>query len=115
MPNETKLKKLITVAASDGNKDIAYFSNYGVNTVDAAPGVDIYSAAPGIQSMPMSGTSMAAPFVTRIAGMIKDTNSKLTPSQIKRILMETVDKKSFLTYKVRSGGIVSEERSLRAA
>ena len=61
-----------------------------------------------------SGTSMAAPFVTRIAGMIKDLNSKLSPLQIKRILMETVDKKSFLTNKVKSGGIVNEIRALKA-
>ena len=51
----------------------------------------------------------------RLAGLIKDTNSKLTLGQIKKILIETVDKKTFLTTLVRSEGIVSEERSLRAA
>ena len=65
--------------------------------------------------MPMSVTSMAAPYVSRIAGMIKDLNIKLTPLEIKRILMETVDKRPFLTNKVKSGGIVNEARSLRAA
>ena len=92
------------------------FSNYGLKTVDiAAPGVSINSTAPGSGYMRLTGTSQAAPFVSRIAGMIKDINPKLTPAQVKIILMETVDKKAFLKNLVKSGGIVSEKRSLRAA
>ena len=114
-PANTIANNAITVAATQGDSSLATFSNFGVSTVDvAAPGVNIYSQAPGVDKMPMSGTSMAAPFVTRIAGMIKDLNSKLSPLQIKRILMETVDKKSFLTNKVKSGGIVNEIRALKA-
>ena len=115
-PSNTAARNAISVAATKGMSALASFSNFGVTTVDvAAPGVDIYSQAPGVDKMPMSGTSMAAPFVARIAGMIKDMNTKLTPQEIKRILMETVDKKPFLTSKIKSGGIVNEMRSLRAA
>ncbi len=115
-PANTSASNAIAVAATKGNNSLSSSSNFGLSTVDvAAPGVDIYSQAPGTDSIPMSGTSMAAPFVSRIAGKIKDLNIKLTPLQIKRILMETVDKKTFLTDRVKSGGIVNEIRSLKAA
>ena len=115
-PSNTSASNAISVAATQGRSALAAFSNFGLKTVDVAePGVDIYSPAPGVDEMPMSGTSMAAPYVSRIAGMIKDLNIKLTPLEIKRILMETVDKRPFLTNKVKSGGIVNEARSLRAA
>ena len=106
----------ITVAASSGSVDIAKFSNYGVKSVDvAAPGVNISSAAPGTTRVAMSGTSQAAPFVSNLAGKIKDINPSLTPAQIKKILMETVDKKNFLAGKVKTGGIVNSARAQRAA
>ena len=115
-PANTAFENAISVAATDGHWGLANFSNYGVNTVDiAARGVEISSTVPGEKGMPMSGTSMAAPFVSKIAGMIKDINPKLTAVQIKKILMETVDKKSFLTNKVKSGGIVNQPRSKQAA
>lgn len=106
----------ITVAASLGNADIAKFSNYGVKSVDvAAPGVNISSAAPGTTRIAMSGTSQAAPFVSNLAGKLKDINPSLTPAQLKKILMETVDKKNFLAGKVKTGGIVNSARAQRAA
>lgn len=115
-PANLNVENSITVAATHGTQSLAKFSNYGAKTVDiAAPGVNIYSAAPGTNNVPMSGTSQAAPFVSRVAGKIKDINHRLTPSQIKRILMETVDKKAFLKNKVKSEGIVNEQRAIRAA
>lgn len=115
-PSNINLGNTITVAATHGTDALADFSNIGIRTVDvAAPGVSIYSAAPGAITIPMSGTSQATPFVSRIAGMIKDENSKLSPSQVKRILMETVDKKPFLSDYIKSGGIVNEGRAVRAA
>ncbi|MGD9045898.1 MAG: S8 family serine peptidase, partial [Desulfobacterales bacterium] len=43
---------IIAVAASDQNDTLAYFSNYGANSVDvAAPGTNIYSAAPGRETV----------------------------------------------------------------
>lgn len=115
-PANLNVGNSISVAATNGTKSLANFSNYGVKTVDvAAPGVNIYSAAPGTNNIPMSGTSQAAPFVARVAGKIKDMNQRLTPAQIKRIIMETVDKKAFLKGKVKSGGIVNELRAIKAA
>jgi hypothetical protein len=58
---------------------------------------------------------MAAPFVTNVAGLIVDQNSRLAPKDVKKILMDTVDKKAFLNGKVTTGGIVNRARALRAA
>ena len=86
-PANVNADNSITVAATYGTSSLADFSNYGLHSVDvAAPGVNIYSAAPGFGRIPMSGTSMATPLVSRLAGLIKDTNSKLTPGHIQKIL-----------------------------
>jgi subtilisin family serine protease len=115
-PANLKLDNTISVAATRGYDRLASFSNYGVSKVEiAAPGVGIRSAIPGTDYMPLSGTSQAAPFITHLIGKVLDTNSKLTHTQVKQILMQTVDKKSFLADKVVSGGIANEERALKAA
>ena len=47
-PSSFNSANIIAVAASDQNDALASFSNYGANSVDvAAPGTNIYSAAPG--------------------------------------------------------------------
>jgi len=115
-PGSLKFDNTITVAATRGYERLASFSNYGASQVEvAAPGVGIRSAIPGDEYLRLSGTSQAAPFVTRVAGRILDTNPILNLSDVKKILMLTVDKKLFLEGKVKSGGIVNEDRALRAA
>ena len=106
----------ITVAATFEDGTLASFSNYGRETVDiAAPGVAIKSTVPGNEYLSVSGTSQAAPFVTRAASMVKDSNPMLSPKEIKQILMATVTKKSFLERKVASGGVLNQERAVYAA
>ena len=118
-PANIDAANVITVAASKGRGDLAKFSNYGVSKVHiAAPGVAISSSVPSAEEnllLPMSGTSQAAPFVSNVAGRVKDANSMLNHGDIKQILMETVDVKEFLKGKVMSGGIVNSERALYAA
>ncbi len=118
-PSNMKADNMISVAATKGDFELASFSNWGKESVDiAAPGVSIVSAVPAPDSdmvLPMSGTSMAAPIVTMVASRIKDVNSDLTPLQMKQILMQTVDKRSWLEGKVVSEGILNEERAVRTA
>lgn len=115
-PANIKADNTISVAATLGEMGLASFSNYGATMVEvAAPGVAILSTIPGDETLKMSGTSMAAPFVTNVAGLVKDANSDLSPMQIKKILMETVDMKAFLSGKVKSGGIVNRDRAVKAA
>jgi subtilisin family serine protease len=115
-PANIKTENTITVAATLGHSKLASFSNYGEKMVDiAAPGVGVISAIPGGAYLSLSGTSQAAPYVTNLAGRILDVNPHLTVADMKRILMETVDKKAFLAKKVRSEGIANQERALYAA
>ena len=115
-PANLKFENTISVAATRGYDRIASFSNYGASQVEiAAPGVGIVAPIPGNDTLVLSGTSQAAPFVTHIAGKILDANPKLALSEVKQILMGTVDKKGFLEGKVVSGGIANEDRAVRAA
>jgi subtilisin family serine protease len=118
-PANVQAENAITVAATNGWQSLAKFSNYSPTLVHvAAPGVAVVSSVPGpelTQTLPMSGTSMAAPFVTMVSSTLKDANPALTPAGMKRILIETVDKKAWLADKVLSSGVVNPNRALAAA
>lgn len=118
-PANIVAENLITVAATQGFSKLATFSNYGKEYVHvAAPGVDIVSSVPGPTldfTLPMSGTSMAAPYVTMVASNVKDENPSLSPVEIKKILIETVDKKEWLKNFVMSSGVVNINRAKFAA
>ena len=106
----------ISVAATYKRLALAPFSNYGQEMVDvAAPGMGIHSTIPGDEYIVISGTSQAAPYVTRVAAGLKEINPALKPAELKKILMETVDKKEFLAGKIKSGGMINDERAMEAA
>ncbi len=117
-PANVKMDNTITIAASHGVQSLATFSNYGMSVDIAAPGVGIVSSVPGLTGnrlLPMSGTSMASPYVAGVAARAKELNPKLTPLELKQILMGTVDKKDWLKTKVISSGIVNPARVFAAA
>jgi len=115
-PANIKADNVITVGATYKNEFFAPFSNYGTKMVDiAAPGMLIKSSIPGNDYLEVSGTSQASPYVANVAAKIKAANPKLKPSEIKKILMGTVDAKGFLKEKVSTGGIVNSERAVVAA
>ncbi len=115
-PANIKADNVITVGATYKNEFFAPFSNFGTKMVDiAAPGMLIDSAIPGNDYLKVSGTSQASPYVANVAAKIKEANSKLTPSEIKKILLGTVDAKGFLKEKVATSGIVNSERAVVAA
>ena len=82
------LDEAIIVSAIDINNNKAYTSNYGPNIDVAAPGVNIYSSIPGDNYAYKSGTSMAAPYISSIAAMIKLNNPELEPLEIENIIKE---------------------------
>ncbi len=69
---------------------IADFSNYGLVSVDVfAPGVSIYSTTPDNQYQVMDGTSMAAPVVSGIAGVLWSYYPNFTAAEIKTIIIDS--------------------------
>ena len=87
---------VLSVGASGTDDKRAVFSNVGSWLNVVAPGQDIISLQHSNERgyLYMSGTSMAAPFVTGTIGYLLsfDEGQKLTPYQIKKILEDTADK-----------------------
>ena len=67
------------------------FSNYGKQTVDLfAPGEDILSTVPGGGVKREDGTSMAAPVVSGVAALLLAYFPKLTPAEVREIMVQSV-------------------------
>ncbi|CAN5540565.1 hypothetical protein BH24ACT26_BH24ACT26_20300 [soil metagenome] len=88
------------------------FTNWGHDSVDvAAPGVDILSTIPGGDYDTFDGTSMAAPHVAGVAGLVLSQHPRYSPKQLKNAIMSSVDRPvslrnlyAFPRVKVRRGG-----------
>jgi subtilisin family serine protease len=107
---------IIAVAATDSSDQMAVFSNYGANSVDlGAPGVAIYSTAPGNSYEYFTGTSASAPYVTGSAALVWAMNPSLDYSQVKRLLLETTDPDSSLEGKTLTGGRLNVAKAILAS
>lgn len=84
-------ERVIVVSATDQNDRIADFSNTGASIDISAPGVDILSSAPGGKFSSNSGTSLAAPFVSGIAAMIKLEDPTRSTAEIEKLLKKYID------------------------
>ena len=121
-PSKIKLPNTISVGAMNGDF-LASFSNFGQQHVDiGAPGVAILSLVPKVYSTdgkemysPSSGTSMAAPYISNLAAQILNVNKRLTPAEIKKIILETGDEKEHLKTQMISGSIVNNKKAMKAA
>jgi thermitase len=83
---------VLGVAAVDWDGNRAAFSNYG-NYIDvAAPGVEIASTFYKAQYATLSGTSMAAPHVTALAGLIRSVDPNLKNTEVMDIITRTTQK-----------------------
>ena len=83
----------VGVAATDAGDLPGSFSNYGSPDVFvSAPGVNILSTLPGNAYGAMSGTSMAAPYVTALAALIRSLHPGATVAQVRQILALSSDK-----------------------
>lgn len=86
------MSNVIAVGAVDNNDTIASWSSTGGPIKDhgiVAPGVNILSTYIPQTYITMSGTSMATPVVTGTVALLLQTNSSLTPAQVKNTLFST--------------------------
>lgn len=118
IPSNYDLPNLISVGASNSNDQPAQFnstnsSNYGQQTVDIfAPGYEIATTGLGNSFVYVNGTSMAAPFVARVAALLLSENPNLSAEEIKHIIMNNVDECSELADKCVSGGRLNAYKAL---
>ncbi|WP_078428680.1 S8 family serine peptidase [Alkalihalobacterium alkalinitrilicum] len=82
-------KEVLTVAATDDKRERAFFSNYGHHIDVAAPGEHIPSLFPNDNYVIMSGTSMAAPHVAGLAGLIRSIDPELTNEDVYELITST--------------------------
>ncbi len=110
--------EVLAVAATTPKGQLASFSNYGATKVHvAAPGLNIYSTwPPSVDPFrryhSISGTSMAAPHVSGVAALVFGAKTKLSPAEMRSLLMQTAKPYAALQGKVVSGGIVSAKNAL---
>jgi subtilisin family serine protease len=110
---------IIAVAAIDNRDALASFSNYGATTVDvAAPGAEIYSTKVGDSYQALSGTSMAAPYLSGLAALIwaedweQDGDFDYGYQKVKERILNGVDVLSGLGGKILMAGRINAYNSL---
>lgn len=124
---------VLATRATAGDDPATDFTNYGTATVPVgAPGSGIWSAYPDFWGDPwcdddgnpatyegcfrsMSGTSMAAPFVSGIAALMANERPTMTGYQMKQLIVANTDRRSSLTSYVGSSGRVNSLGSLTAS
>jgi hypothetical protein len=88
-PAGINLPNVVTVGAVDVALQPAGFTSYGKSIDLYANGFEVPSKVPGGMPINISGTSLAAPQVTNLAGKILALNPKLSVTQVRSIIEET--------------------------
>lgn len=112
-PSSYKVGNVISVAALDRNDSLTSFSNYGLKSVHiGAPGKDILSTYLNHEFKESSGTSMATPVVAGVAALVLSKNPKMSVDELRKHLLESVDKLPALKTKVVSGGRINAAKAV---
>ncbi|WP_081791946.1 S8 family peptidase [Caldalkalibacillus mannanilyticus] len=84
-------EEVLAVSAVNPDKTKAEFSNYGSHIDVAAPGESIPSLFPDNHYVYMSGTSMAAPHVSGMAGLIRSVRPDLSNEEVMNLIRHTAE------------------------
>jgi subtilisin family serine protease len=113
-PASHKLPNIVSVAATDATRRLAYYTNYGRSTVHlAAPGSGVYSTWRGGTYRSSSGTSMAAPYVTGTIALMLSQNGSLTAAQLKTRVLAAADQATGVLGTSASGGVLNVSRAVQ--
>lgn len=118
-PSSYDCQNVISVASIDRSGSRSFFSNYGKKTVDlAAPGQEILSTftskRPDIcgEYCEESGTSMATPYVSGVAGLILSVDPSLTNDEVVDLILATTDPLPSLQNITVTGGTLNAAKCL---
>lgn len=112
-PASFDMPNVISVANTNHKGELNAYSNYGATSVDvAAPGSNCLSTYPTDDYVWLSGTSMAAPYVTGLAVLLKSVSPTLTPAQMKTLIMSTGEALPALAGKTVSGKRINAYNAL---
>lgn len=107
-PANYEIPNVISVAATDDWDNPAYFTNYGNRTVHvASPGVGILSSHLNNNYAYLSGTSMAAPFVSGIAALMRHETPAMNNYQTRNLVISAANFKAQLNPTVNSSARVN--------
>lgn len=87
IPSSFQLPNMITVGAVDQAGEETSFSSFGPMVNVHANGFEVDSYIPGGQRLKFSGTSMASPQVTNLAGKLFALDPALTPEKAKALIL----------------------------
>lgn len=115
-PSSYTNENVIAVASTTHSDGMSSFSNFGLTSVDlGAPGSDILSSVSDGAYASFSGTSMATPYVAGAAVLIRSNFPSLSSSEVKQILLESVDPIPALSDRTVTGGRLNIEAALNNA
>jgi subtilisin family serine protease len=121
-PSDYTFSNIVGVASTGNNDSLAYYSSYGTTSIDvAAPGGamssqtdprGILSTLPNNTYGFYQGTSMAAPYVTGLAALLKAAKPSATATEIRKAILDGVDKVPALGRFVATGGRINARKSI---
>jgi subtilisin family serine protease len=91
IPSSFELPNVLTVGAVDQAGEETGFTSFGKSVAVYANGFEVKSYIPGGEQLAFSGTSMAAPNVTNLAGKLFALNPKLTVAQVIDLIKSGTD------------------------
>lgn len=117
-PSSYNLDNIIGVAGTNADDTLSSTSNYGSSVHLAAPGIQIYSTSlmqsSGDRYTYLNGTSQATAMVAGMAALIFETDNKLSPLEVRNLLMSHSDPVSSLLGRVAANGRVNLTSALQS-
>lgn len=114
-PASYQLPNVISVGSMTAKGKKSSFSNYGPKTVHLfAPGSSILSTYPGGRYEKLSGTSMAAPLIAGVVGLMQSLDSSLKPEEVRSLLISTSKQTKALKGRSQSDGHIDAAKALES-